>query len=114
MSLLLTIFWGCATHSITGSVQTIDNVPIVGASCTFYDQNVKSDAAGLFEFTGLNVKKGEYPIQCSHKGYEFYQESILIEGTKATLPPIVLSQLEIQIPYLRINMDPEGTLIPNE
>lgn len=114
MSMLLMFLWGCATHSITGTIQTIDQTPLVGASCTFFEQQVQSDDAGVFAFTNLDVKKGEYPIQCTHQGFEFYQQSFLIEGSKASLPPIVLNPLEVQIPYLRINMDPEGTLLPNE
>ena len=114
MNSLWLFLWGCATHSITGTVQAIDQSPIAGASCTFFDQQVQSDDTGGFKFTSLDVKKGEYSIQCTHKGYEFYEQSFLIEGSKASIPPIVLNPLEVQIPYLRINLDPEGTLIPNE
>ena len=114
MNTLLMLLWGCATRSITGTVQGIDQTPLGGASCTFFDQQAQSDDAGVFEFTNLDVKKGEYSIQCTHKGFEFYEQSFLIEGSKANLPPIVLNPLDVQIPYLRINMDPEGTLLPNE
>ena len=114
MTMLLMFLWGCATHSITGTIQAIDQTPLAGASCTFFDQEVQSDDTGVFSFTNLDLKKGEYPIQCTHKGFEFYQQSFLIQGNKASLPPIVLTPLEVHIPYLRINMDPEGTLLPNE
>ena len=114
MTLLLTFLWGCATHSITGTVQTIEQTPLSNASCTFFDQNVQSNDDGVFEFNDLKVKTGEYPIQCTHSGFEFYQQSFVIQGPKVTLPPIVLHPLEVQIPYLRLNMDPESTLLPNE
>ena len=114
MSTFLMFLWGCATHSITGTVMAIDQTPLVGATCTFFDQQVQSDDAGVFEFRDLDVKKGEYSIQCTQKGFEFFEQSFIIEGSKASLPPIVLNPLEVQIPYLRINMDPEGTLLPNE
>ena len=113
MSLLIIFLWGCATHSITGTIQTIDQTPLSNASCTFFDQEVQSNEEGFFEFTELNLKTGEYPIQCTHKGYEFYQNSFVIEGSTVTLPPIVLNPLEVQIPYLRLNMDPESELLPN-
>ena len=114
MTLLVILLWGCATHSITGTIQTIDQTPLSNASCTFFDQQVQSNEDGRFEINNLNLKKGEYPIQCTHKGFQFYQQSFFVEGTNVTLPPIVLDPLEVQIPYLRLNMDPESELLPNE
>ena len=106
--------WGCATHSITGTIQTTDQSPLANVSCKFFDQEVQSSEDGTFEFNDINVKKGEYPIQCTQKGFEFYQQSFLVSGSKTTLPPIVLTPLEVQIPYLRLNMDPESELLPND
>ena len=111
MSVLL-ILWGCATHTITGTVQSIDQTPLANASCSMFDQTSESDDAGTFAFEGLSVKKGEYPIQCTHQGFEFYQQDIMLQGSTVTLPPIMLTPLDIQIPYLEINMDPESDLIP--
>lgn len=111
MSVLL-ILWGCATHTVTGTIQAIDTTPLANASCTLFDQKVESDTSGTFSFEGLSVKKGEYPIQCTHQGFEFYQQDFMLQGSTVTLPPIMLTPLDIQIPYLEINMDPEGELIP--
>ena len=114
MSMLSVFLLGCATHSITGTIQTAGQAPLPNASCVFFEKQVQSNEQGIFEITDLNLKTGEYPIQCTHKGYEFYENSFVIEGSKVTLPPIVLTPLEVQIPYLRLNMDPESELLPNE
>ena len=106
--------WGCATHTVAGSVQGIDNLPIGNAACIMFEQQAISNEKGEFEFNNLNLKKGEYPIQCTLKGYEFHQQMIVVEGPTATISPIVLKPLEVQIPYLRINLDPEGELLPSK
>lgn len=76
------LFWliGCATRTISGSIYTIEQQPLANATCVMFEQSTQSDTNGIYQFTGLKLKKGEYTIQCTHKGFQFHQDSIAVEG----------------------------------
>jgi len=105
---------GCATRTISGSIYSIEQQPLSNATCVMFEQATQSDTNGLYQFTDLHLKKGEYTIQCTHKGFQFYQDTISIEGVSATVPQIVLTPLDVQIPYLPINLDPASPITPSK
>ena len=104
----------CSTHTVTGTVNNASQEAIAGASCDFFDQQVETNETGVFTFDNLDVSKGEYEIRCTAKGYSFYSGTFNVSGTMATAPTIILEPLDVQIPYLPMNLDPEGELLPNK
>ena len=108
----LHLLFGCTTHTVQGNIESASQQSIVNASCTLFDLTTTTDDNGTYAFNELKAHKGDYPIQCTASGFQFYQGHVSIKGTSVTLPSIVLHPLDVQIPYLPINLDPDSELIP--
>ena len=48
-------------------------------------------------------------LEKSH-GYQFVEGTYFITGKTAEIPPMIMQPIEIEIPYLELNLDPESTL----
>ncbi len=112
--MMIWLLAACSTHTITGTIKNASQEAISGASCSFDNQQVESNDVGVFTFDNLDVSKGEYTIRCTAKGYSFYDNTFEVSGTMVTIPTIVLEPLDVQIPYLPMNLDPEGELLPKK
>jgi len=109
----LFLLFGCTTHTVKGNIESASQQSIVNASCTLFDVTATTDSNGTYAFNGLKAHKGDYPIQCTASGFQFYEGQVSIKGSSVTLPSIVLEPLNVQIPYLPINLDPESELLPS-
>ena len=105
----LVLLISCATKLIVG--QVVENqMPISGVTCSFLEHNIITDSSGRFVFDDLSVHKGPYSIKCIKDGYQFIEESHLISGRTVQLPPMPMQTINVEIPYLEINLDPNSSL----
>lgn len=60
---------GTVSTGITGTVKTIDGLPIPGAAVTIGEQTVQSAANGTFTIPQVKLPKDRYIISCTKTGY---------------------------------------------
>jgi hypothetical protein len=96
----------CATKSVTGSIYNSEGVPIQDAIISLERQQTISDQNGDFTIEPIKLKKGHYTLKVTHEGYVFVEEEYKLKGAKVQIPKISLEPLDVEVPYLQINLDP--------
>ena len=105
---MLLFLFACATKSITGLVHSTDGKPLSEASITINntDTETKTNANGEFVLEPIKLKKGTYTLMVTHDDFVFAEEELFVSGKAVQVPLIKLQPIEVSIPYLPINLDP--------
>ena len=101
------LFLACVTKHITGNILAPDGAPLANATVELVGQTTQTDANGNFNFDAMTLHKGQYDILCTHTEYSFYRASYNIIGRTYVVPTMRLAPLDITIPYMKMNLDPE-------
>ena len=96
----------CVTKTVTGSIYTSNGDPLQDAIISLERQQTISDQNGNFTLEPIKLKKGNYTLKVTHEGYVFVEEEYKFKGSKVQLPNISMKPLDVEVPYLEINLDP--------
>ena len=104
MMVLLLI--SCVTKSVTGSIYNSEGAPLQDAIISVERQQTISDQNGNYTLEPIKLKKGHYTLKVTHEGYIFVEQEYKFKGSKVQIPRISMEPLDVEAPYLEINLDP--------